>query len=129
MTLITNNDLFQIWLQAQMTNDENNVEVHIMNHIKDKLCIQSVEKDHFINLQKKIKTFCIHLKQKWIKSGRNLKGFSNKYKEWLDLKFDLNNNSEVSKHGGRPIKCFNECSDRTKRRKVNIINTYLGWFN
>lgn len=68
---------------------------------------------------------CQKISERWEKSFRKLSIFLNQYKEWLDGKdIEFNIMCETfqeSKSGGRPRKAFEDCSNKSKKRKVQHL--------
>jgi hypothetical protein len=97
-----------------------------------KLC-EKYDGKNWIEYTNKIKAglnnFTIVLSRKWIQCNRNIHIFSKNNRVWLKTIFNLlmnNLSKNIGKNQmGRPSKEFSECSERTKKQKVQpFVKSY-----
>lgn len=79
----------------------------------------------YTNLVKRqILNFSVGLSKKWRKSYRNTTKFKKNYSEWLNATFKMPKNEVIINSAstvGRRSKQFDKCTERTKRRKINVL--------
>lgn len=76
--------------------------------------------------------FCSEAQIKWKKCHRNLKSFMAHHQSWLNKVPDIVANLRISENAsstsgaviGRPVKPFDECSKKTKRRRIQGLVTH-----
>lgn len=106
-------------------------EWYIPNKSVDNV-FNNITKEHFVEpdaipfIKRQIsKTFVCQFNTRFCKSNRHLERFKQEHKTWLntDFIFDINNatpekaNEPIKKNIGRPLKSYEDVSDRSKRRK------------
>lgn len=131
---IKNKDLFEVWVSAEKSDRERAVLLKILTFINTSENSNDIEKEcckvsHF---------FCLSIVKKWHKCARIRDRFLRDYSEWLEqeiylteaLKFYIEYPSSVQNpvpgpSRGRPQLPFQECSTKTKKRRVEkLVKNY-----
>lgn len=90
-------------------------ETLVFNYVQEKYNFSGKsEKFAFDGLRR---YFLPQFREKWKSSSRSKSFFYKKYASWLEGSFTLFNG-----HGGRPNKTLENCSNRSKRRKVSSLS-------
>lgn len=85
--------------------------------------ICEAKKNHHQGIKQSLSRFISELQRKWQKVGRSHKNLCSRNKLWLEgnITIIIKSHSVGKTHNrgrGRPAKSFNECSDRSKRRRT-----------
>ncbi|GBN34514.1 hypothetical protein AVEN_200139-1 [Araneus ventricosus] len=130
MVSLKKQTLFDIW---RVNKDSNS----IYNFVIETLNLRDCKDDIKVSVTNTVKSFCVHLKNKWRKRSSSLKTFSCKNSNWLqnNIIFDetvvkeatirlpelLNWWNPSSTPRGRPTKDFKGSSIKSGKRKVSSI--------
>lgn len=107
---------------------KNKKEEDVLSYIEGKLNLYSCSTEIRSELQNKITDFVKNLKKRFKQVGWSKPRFYNSFANWLDGELSVQISSEGTneKNLGRPKKSLENCSDRSKRRKLKDINEEIG---
>lgn len=122
---LTFRDLFEL-LRKKGPLNPTNVEsrIYLYEFINKQCNVKGQNTDNEKELKNKLLNFTIILNKKWNKYYRNYSKFVQKEDQWLKTVFNFS--SKIAPDNvGRPSKMFNECSERTKKKKVqSLLKSY-----
>lgn len=100
---------------------------HMIEFVRQKLEIVDLNSQNLVKIKRVVRTESEKFRQKWNKKGRRYDNFTKSY-EWLneEINFGIESiNTKSDTTLGRPQKCFDDSSSRTKHRKVkSLLKTF-----
>lgn len=117
-----------VWFEA----DKLNRKVAVFNEICSRLNLTDFNNEVEEKLMSCSKIYCLNLTRKWEEASRNRQRFNQRYKDWINSKLwiperltaatavvpDNAEQPQPNRGPGRPRKSFDECSVKTKKRRV-----------
>lgn len=122
-TELTKLQIFEIWFKTDKDKRLDAVCAFVMESYQ----LQTIPNNLFKKIKTILKNLCLTFNNKWNKCNRHQERFLSKNFHWLNGAFCLSDDilkelpSTSSHQAGRPQKNFDECSDRTKRRKIRAL--------
>lgn len=109
--------------------DKNTRHEQLLKLVIDKFKITDLSENSRTSMKSNIIQWSSKILERWEKSSRKLDNFLRKYDDWLggdDIEFvavtyDVQPSTSSGRSSGRPVKSFEESSDKTKRRKVQHL--------
>ena len=96
-----------------------NVSQHILRHLK----LREAPEESSLAFRNAVSRFCSDLSARWGSAFRMEDRFFDKNRCWLDSPFKVPSEmkAEKQKNGGRPVKDFQDCSDRAKKMRTGDL--------
>lgn len=120
-------DLFEIWVSSK----DNEKLINVNTGIRTLLGLHDISEKLESVLNEKSSYFCLNATRMWKSCYRSRICFENRHKKWLDNSIDFsqwiltNARENINKQPvftrGRPRKCFEEASTKTKKRRVQEL--------
>lgn len=93
-----------------------------LNYLKDQLLsCEGYNEDQIINLKRSFAHFKSEIKQRWTKAHYKEDKFIKSNQSWLEGTFEIPIGMASQKRPGRPMKSFEDSSERSKRRKTEEL--------
>lgn len=117
----TYHEIFDIWLKTP----ENERLDRSVNHICGKISSSSNSHIDYEQLQSFVKNVHIRFKLRWKAVNRTKRDFISRYGAWLSTNIEISQfiykKPKEKLEAGRPLKAFNESSQKTKARRAKQV--------
>ncbi|KAJ8927099.1 hypothetical protein NQ314_020371 [Rhamnusium bicolor] len=120
-------EFFEVWRRNTKTSRNSEIYAYVLN----KFNLNHVPPTTERQFKNKIKLMSLTIAAKWNSSGKREERFRAKYEKWLhgeNIVFQLDEGDEysleeptTSSTSGRPIKQFQDSSEKTKKRRIKDI--------
>nr|CAI5854690.1 unnamed protein product [Callosobruchus analis] len=116
-------DFFNQWRAF----DNNECRKGLVDFIMNKLSIRDITENSKKELKLNVSRWSAKISPRWKNSSRKMEIFLTKYKVWLndkDIEFIVTTydvQPPTSSSGGRPVKSFDESSEKSTRRKIQHL--------
>lgn len=123
-----NSDIFNVWCSNTGNSKIRRVKENIMAWFSISECTEDIDSSFY----KLSQYYCLTIQKKWAECSRSRHNFETRFKSWLNLSVNLPENIKrllrnplycdapgTSK--GRPQKEFLQCTERTKKRRVESL--------
>jgi hypothetical protein len=118
--------VFETWVSSESGQKKTNV-IKLLGSVYPE---ENLNEEFQGSLVKYAHLLALQIETNWQKCNRTQERFLSKYQEWLDSPLDFpsyvteKRTENTSTSSGRPLKRFEECSLKTKRRRVeNLLKT------
>lgn len=106
----------------------NKKQEDVLTYIERKVNLNSCSTEIQLDLQNKIAVFIKNLRKRYKQVGWSKNKFYSRFENWVKGELTVQASSETTnkKNLGRPSKPLDDCSERSKRRKLKDINEEIG---